>query len=368
MDYEELMGYEDDRYDPKTNKESQALKSHATTTDFRDFLEDFKSDTGPIPLSYNLSDLCKVLLENNTSKPLLTKLTSSQLEFINQLVQDEESYKVLSNLEELTLEEPKDEDEDPDTYKLVDWDFKLFESIVDKIFEIIDDILFFGLSKNHVYLDVRTENTGLPHDDRKKAIACFNDEFHDNYERGQRNPKSLTPTGNKAKIILWLYHTPQYATKPLNFWIGAVAHEVLHAFLRIYTCDCWKRCCEENRDRSCLGRTGHGEKFLEVLEAMEEKLSSDLGLGKIVCGIQAGVGREMSVTGWKPSEAQIERWELRKKYPDAVEKVLEEWKKNSSTYSAMVGIERERRRFWLLQNDDENRLEVYLWLKAGEFC
>jgi len=55
---------------------------------------------------------------------------------------------------------------------------------------------------------------------------------------------------------------------------------------------------------------GHGPVFSDTLYAIQTRCISELGLRRIDCGICDGVYCEMGFAGFKPSEDQIQRWQL----------------------------------------------------------
>lgn len=150
-------------------------QEHKTHGKLRSFTKDLQTKTGPIPLSYSVSKLSKIIVAN-ASNPFFPKLTPEQQEFF---VETQEQT-------EFTGE-------------------KCVVDTLQRYFEIFDDALYFGLLKNHVDLDVRTKFTGRRQEDEKDVQGWWADGFATNIQRGCRTPSTLTPNGEKSKIVLKLF-------------------------------------------------------------------------------------------------------------------------------------------------------------------
>ena len=95
--------------------------------------------------------------------------------------------------------------------------------------------------------------------------------------------------------------------------IGTLLHEMLHAFLVIYTCQC-KRC----ENVAVYGGTGarkhiHGPPWINAMIPLERALQSQVRWKVEACTYDS-VGKEIVETGWAPRDDQLRGWGVDPEY------------------------------------------------------
>lgn len=94
-----------------------------------------------------------------------------------------------------------------------------------------------------------------------------------------------------------------------SWHICTLLHEMVHAFLRCYTC--------MRAEDGCLrkweprmggeGRNGHGPAWANGMIVVQESLRREVGW-HVECGVSSGVRHAMRKTGWRARPDQLERW------------------------------------------------------------
>jgi hypothetical protein len=91
--------------------------------------------------------------------------------------------------------------------------------------------------------------------------------------------------------------------------LETLAHEMLHAFLYYYTCQCGK-CGQHVGNSDIRGATGHGTIWANAMINIQKAITRDLGW-EADCNIEASIMNEIKASGWKPRLDQLERWECK---------------------------------------------------------
>jgi len=89
---------------------------------------------------------------------------------------------------------------------------------------------------------------------------------------------------------------------------ACLAHEMLHAFIWMYSCRCL-RCLGKRFSNEVEGISGHGAVFCNALIKIQEAMSRDLGWD-VDCGLEVSVQTQMHYFGWRPGSEQLARWGL----------------------------------------------------------
>jgi len=126
-------------------------------------------------------------------------------------------------------------------------------------FNIFDQIFFFGCLKGLVNVEFKLEMTN-----RDDFGICA----HQHHDLASRQ---TIPDNFAASIsIRNLSRDPNYSPQRtrLEKYLGTLLHEMLHAYLGIYMCDCCPR-CHQLSDR-IMGTSGHGPTWHEAAFALEQ--------------------------------------------------------------------------------------------------
>ena len=93
-------------------------------------------------------------------------------------------------------------------------------------------------------------------------------------------------------------------------YASIVVHEMLHAFLHIYSCHCGF--CMKRRKVAVNGNSGasgHSPLFLNACRAIELAIKGEFGRD-FDTGLYESLKLEMEGSGWQPREDQFHRWGL----------------------------------------------------------
>ncbi|CZT09151.1 uncharacterized protein RCO7_04033 [Rhynchosporium graminicola] len=143
--------------------------------------------------------------------------------------------------------------------------------------------------------------------DLKKRIVIYDD---------HQNDASL---GYYKDGIIHINMTIQDRTGPLGEkQLAVLLHEMLHAFLDLYTCNCSK-CEKRTADQGGFGATGHGSTWANSMIYLQKSLARQVGWD-VDCGVERGVYTEMNASGWQPRPEQFERWNIKSSHVPQVKK------------------------------------------------
>ncbi|KAH7408018.1 hypothetical protein BKA64DRAFT_640929 [Cadophora sp. MPI-SDFR-AT-0126] len=89
--------------------------------------------------------------------------------------------------------------------------------------------------------------------------------------------------------------------------IGVLLHEMLHAFLWLYCCECDE--CDKRTvsGKGHSGQSGHGPNFINALNAIEEAFQDHIQW-EVDGGIMQSLALEMATSGWVSRDDQLQRW------------------------------------------------------------
>lgn len=90
--------------------------------------------------------------------------------------------------------------------------------------------------------------------------------------------------------------------------VCVMLHEMLHAFIKYYTCTC-RSCNHRVGTAGVHGKTGHGPVWCNSMFVLQEALNSDVPWDAD-CNVGGSVEVESNASGWRPSQKQLERWQL----------------------------------------------------------
>jgi hypothetical protein len=193
----------------------------------------------------------------------------------------------------------------------------------------------------------------------RQWFDIFNSAFYDGALRTMRDRLYLvTDEAGSDKGIFWL-HTPLDKSQiwirknyvPLSFekitqeesFLGTLVHEMLHAFLRFYTCDC-KPCKNlEHPSVGGFGTTGHGPCWIDPMLAIGQALQNAVQW-RVQVGVIPSIKYEMRESNWEPTMQEIRRWDITPTRFSDGELSTYGWLKNS------------RQKEWELQRPDRDEL------------
>ncbi|KAL2073879.1 hypothetical protein VTL71DRAFT_11205 [Oculimacula yallundae] len=93
-------------------------------------------------------------------------------------------------------------------------------------------------------------------------------------------------------------------------FIGTLAHEMLHAFFHLYSCESCSHCKKRMGARKGgEGKLGHGPTWCNAIVKIQKALQLQLGW-EVNTYHARSIAIEMRNSGWVPRDDQIERWEL----------------------------------------------------------
>ncbi|CZT44884.1 uncharacterized protein RSE6_05136 [Rhynchosporium secalis] len=92
--------------------------------------------------------------------------------------------------------------------------------------------------------------------------------------------------------------------------LGTLAHEMLHAFFHLYSCDTCSHCKKRQGARKGGdGHSGHGPNWCNAMVKVQKAIQHQVAWN-VNTSTAASVALEMRTSGWVPRDDQIQRWEL----------------------------------------------------------
>ena len=147
-------------------------------------------------------------------------------------------------------------------------------------------------------------------------------------EHGQSYRANYSPS-RKTIVLVLEGQTTGCFIGILKDYIAKLLHEMLHAFLQIYTCQC-SECRANGNAIADRDTTGHREQWVDSLRAIQSALFRDLGWN-LDLGIPESVSLEVTQTGWRPTGEQLLRWDVvLTGEPDVIDRGIGRAKKRSS--------------------------------------
>ena len=113
--------------------------------------------------------------------------------------------------------------------------------------------------------------------------------------------------GNEGRVYNIVFNHGRDENKHLKGWenlFSKIIHEMLHTFLKIYTCRC-PRCLDKGFTQETA--TSHNSVWANSMIAIQDALNRDLGW-QIDCKIPYSIKLEMSKSDWIPKKEQLDRW------------------------------------------------------------
>ncbi|KAH8778020.1 hypothetical protein BGZ57DRAFT_347124 [Hyaloscypha finlandica] len=162
--------------------------------------------------------------------------------------------------------------------------------LMKKWFRVLDEVFFFGKIRPHL----------------KGGLIVYNKDYKRFY--GQFDP-------NKRRIEINDVAHGDGEGRRSHRLISTLIHEMVHAFLGIYTCDricCWRKFSTDIDRLFCGG--GHGPAWCDAMIKIETKLEELVGWS-VYTGMDVVVMLEMQNKRleWQPTREQLVRWELQGK-------------------------------------------------------
>jgi hypothetical protein len=167
---------------------------------------------------------------------------------------------------------------------------------------VFDDAMFFGLLRQHVTLKFGKAScvpkiTGI--------------EYCGAYASGhlipflQRSPSSM----GRMEIHIVKFKPAEYSSfrEAMRSYCMVLAHEMVHAFLDIYACNCSTQCYPRNLNPNVLGKMRHGAAWADAAVAIQGVMRPCFGKSSGL-GIPQSIKFEREKSKWKPTREQLTRW------------------------------------------------------------
>jgi hypothetical protein len=169
---------------------------------------------------------------------------------------------------------------------------------------VFDDAMFFGLLRQHVTLKFGKVS---------QILKIIRADFCGAYASGhlipflQRSPSSM----GKIEIHIVQLKPSEYRSikEAMRLYCTVLAHEMIHAFLDIYACNCSAQCYSRNLSPDVLGKTRHGAAWADAAVAIQRVIRSCFGSSSCFC-IPESIEFEMEKSKWKPTKEQLVRWAI----------------------------------------------------------
>lgn len=175
-------------------------------------------------------------------------------------------------------------------------------SIMSEWFKIFDEAYFFGALSALVTIRVRESN---PRDQMEGDKTGELGSYHSNWQDRTRSPENRGP----SCIHVRLYNQVGPWEKRICEYINILPHEMIHAFLDLFSCGCDDQCIDRLMDPKIGVGYGHATAFMNPAIAMERSVGFIYG---IPCNTQAAnsVVSEIRANEWVPTEEQLVRYGL----------------------------------------------------------
>jgi hypothetical protein len=112
------------------------------------------------------------------------------------------------------------------------------------------------------------------------------------------------PRNRQLTFDMQAFHKDmKFHPRSLEFAVGTMLHEMLHAFQDLYGCRC-HHCRSMHPNVGGLGATGHGPSWTSSMCELQISLQKAVPW-KVCCAIQRSVNHEMRTSGWQPAPATM---------------------------------------------------------------
>jgi hypothetical protein len=142
--------------------------------------------------------------------------------------------------------------------------------ILHKFFEIFNNLFFYGSLKDYVKVEFQP-----PWDVNQEIDGyCVSSSIY--FE-----PQDAIPDNFAALIVLKDYSGDGHyrnRNSRMEFYLGTLLHEMLHAYFGIYLCQC-STSCRNSATMTTMGNSGHCTLWLKSAYAIEQATVSLLGEG-----------------------------------------------------------------------------------------
>jgi hypothetical protein len=155
----------------------------------------------------------------------------------------------------------------------------------------------------------------------------------------------LDPVTDEKFILISRDYVPKSSEKTTQeeSFVGTLVHEMLHRFLRLYTCGCEPCRNVTHPSVSGPGKTGHGPCWVDAMLEIGQTLQ-DVVQWRVDVGLVISIENEMEGSNWEPTLQELRRWNVTPtRYRDG-ELATYGWLKSS------------RRKEWELQRPDRDEL------------
>jgi hypothetical protein len=235
------------------------------------FLDELHTDRVQL-LRYDVRDLSKALVLN-AGVPLLQKLDQDKYNFLTSELPDHGSdRRILRYLK--------------------------------RYMAVFDDAFFFGRLREHVKLKFGRASIILNLTMTRHVSA---------YTAGRGLPflpRSPTRMGRMQIKIVKMAPGRCNFKEIMRKYLMLLVHEMIHAFLDIYGCNCLRYCFKRRlKPNVRLGKTGHGTAWVNAAAAIQPILMTYFGRNQYMI-IGDSIRYEMNKSGWKPTEKKLAKWEV----------------------------------------------------------
>ncbi|KAG9237318.1 hypothetical protein BJ875DRAFT_438575 [Amylocarpus encephaloides] len=143
------------------------------------------------------------------------------------------------------------------------------------------------------------------------GLVCQNIKIKTSVNPSQPGGFGMWRKSDCHHINIYLHnHCPtpdHYTGRRLEWYIGVLLHEMTHAFLVMYSCECGRCKVEQTHERGGSGVDGHGPLWAEVMINIQEALQRHVRW-HVCCSTKDSVEASMKTYGWTASSRAIEHW------------------------------------------------------------